>query len=141
MKKSIIIIFIFLLTIGSFAQNKRDRIKALKIAFITEKLELTSEEAETFWPIYNNFESQRESLRKQMATKRRGLDFENLTEKEAKEIVKEIIAHEEQKTAIETKFLNKLIGVLPSKKIIMLKVAEDKFKRRMLDELRKRRRD
>jgi len=141
MKKSIIIIFIFLLTIGSFAQNKRDRIKALKIAFITEKLELTSEEAETFWPIYNNFESQRESLRKQMAIKRRGLDFENLTEKEAKEIVKEIIAHEEQKTAIETKFLNKLIGVLPSKKIIMLKVAEDKFKRRMLDELRKRRRD
>ena len=126
---------------GTFAQNKRDRIKALKIAFITEKLDLTSKEAESFWPIYNDFESQRASLRRQMSSKRRAMNLENLTEIEAKETVKDIIDHEQQKTAIETKFLNSLMGVIPSKKIIKLKIAEDKFKRRMLEELRNRRRN
>lgn len=141
MKKLITILFISLFMFGSFAQNKRDRIKALKIAFITEQLELTSEEAEKFWPIYNDFESKREKLLKQMSIRRRELDFENLNEKEALETVRVIITHEEQKTTIETNFLNNLIGVIPAKKIIMLRIAEDKFKRRMLEELRRRKRD
>lgn len=63
MKRLILIITFFL---GSFSfvksqnDNKEDRgekIQALKIAFITQKLELTSDEAQKFWPVYNRYET------------------------------------------------------------------------------------
>ena len=38
-------------------QNFQDRIKAQKIAFFTEKIQLTVQEAERFWPVYNEFEN------------------------------------------------------------------------------------
>ncbi len=42
----------------SFGQNRpdKDKIKSLKIAFITERLDLSTKEAQTFWPIYNEYE-------------------------------------------------------------------------------------
>jgi hypothetical protein len=41
------------------AQNgngqRQEKIQALKIAFITQKLKLTPAEAEKFWPVYNQY--------------------------------------------------------------------------------------
>ena len=60
------LILILILSAGSFsmasAQNdnreqKTEKVQALKIAFITQKLELTSEEAQRFWPVYNRYET------------------------------------------------------------------------------------
>ncbi len=56
----------FIAILGSFsfvtAQNiheeRSEKIKALKIAFITQKLQLTSSEAEIFWPVYNQYEDE-----------------------------------------------------------------------------------
>ena len=52
-------IILLLLLVSSFqislAQQgqHRERIKALKTAHITNELNLTSDEAEKFWPVYN----------------------------------------------------------------------------------------
>jgi hypothetical protein len=70
MKKYILIIFVLL---GSFsvikAQNSGDetraeKIQSLKIAFITQKLQLTSAEAENFWPVYNQYDTEIRNLNK-----------------------------------------------------------------------------
>lgn len=37
---------------------KGERVKALKIAFITQALNLTSDEAQKFWPVYNTYEAE-----------------------------------------------------------------------------------
>jgi hypothetical protein len=42
----------------------RDRIKAQKVAYITEQLDLTVDEAQKFWPIYNRYETTIHRLRK-----------------------------------------------------------------------------
>ena len=42
---------------------KAEKIQALKIAFITQKLQLTSVEAEKFWPVYNQYETEIKDLR------------------------------------------------------------------------------
>ncbi len=69
MKKYLLLI----LTLCSFlivhAQKKGgggegDKIQALKIAFITQKLELTSEEAQKFWPVYNQYDVEIKNLRR-----------------------------------------------------------------------------
>jgi Skp family chaperone for outer membrane proteins len=63
---------LFLIAVfGSFsfvmAQNtqaqKIEKIKALKIAFITQKLQLTSQEAQKFWPVYNQYENEIRQVR------------------------------------------------------------------------------
>lgn len=67
MKKYLLLLF----TLGSFlmvhAQKKgggEDKIQALKIAFITQKLELTSFEAQKFWPVYNVYDEEVKKIRR-----------------------------------------------------------------------------
>lgn len=63
MKQFILTLIIFFGTFsGVIAQNpgnredKHEKIQALKIAFLTQKLELTTEEAQKFWPLFNRYE-------------------------------------------------------------------------------------
>ena len=65
MKTITSIVFIISFSIFSFAQPNRDKIKTLKIAFITEKLDLSEKEAQQFWPVYNAFEEEHFKLRRQ----------------------------------------------------------------------------
>ena len=67
MKKFILILVFFTGTfLGANAQEdearKAEKIEALKIAFITQKLELTSDEAQKFWPIYSQYENDMKQL-------------------------------------------------------------------------------
>ena len=45
-----------------YAQDENDprgeKIQALKIAFITQKLNLTTDEAQKFWPVYNQYDQE-----------------------------------------------------------------------------------
>lgn len=68
MKKYLLTLFsIFVFFSFANAQNRNnqhaEKIQALKIAFITQKLELTSSEAEKFWPVYNQYEREVNNLR------------------------------------------------------------------------------
>lgn len=76
-------LLIIALLLGSFsfarAQNdslgkRAEKIQALKIAFITQKLQLTSEEAQKFWPVYNRYET---DIRKTMIDKHNGDAIDN----------------------------------------------------------------
>jgi len=67
MKKFILILLFFTGTfLGAKAQEdearKAEKIQALKIAFITQKLELTSDEAQKFWPVYSQYENDMKQL-------------------------------------------------------------------------------
>ena len=63
MKNFLLIISLFLSFSAAKAQNndfnqKAEKVQALKIAFITQKLDLTSDEAQRFWPVYNRYENE-----------------------------------------------------------------------------------
>jgi len=57
------LILLFLTMTSVFVQAQQDDIKQYKIAFFTEKLELTETEAESFWPVYNEYEKEKKELR------------------------------------------------------------------------------
>lgn len=68
MKKNILLLLIMFgsLNLVSAQENPNqqgEKVQALKIAFITQKLQLTSGEAEKFWPVYNQYENEIKSLR------------------------------------------------------------------------------
>jgi Spy/CpxP family protein refolding chaperone len=141
----LVLIILFLLSIQLFAQpprgEKKEQIKALKVGFITNELELTSDEASKFWPIYNAFDDKQFELRheKMKAFKgRMDSDLDKMSEKEASALLVQMENNEDELNQLRKKFINSLKGVLPSVKIIKLKKAEDDFNRKLLQQYRGR---
>jgi Spy/CpxP family protein refolding chaperone len=139
-----ILIILFLLSIPTFAQQemseKKEQIKALKVGFITNELSLTTEEASKFWPIYNAFDDKQFELRhqKMKAFKARMDDeaLDKMSEKEAAALLAQMENNEDELCQLRKKFIANLRGVLPAKKIIKLKKAEDNFNRKLLQQYR-----
>lgn len=144
MKKLITLSLLFFLTLSAFSQHnkeKEERIKALKIAFITERLAFTESEAQKFWPIYNAFEDENNKLRRQSYNKRKIEDMESLTETQAKTLLNDMVSIEDQRHELRQKFMKDLLTVIPAKKVILLKASEDEFNKRMFEEFKKRRQE
>jgi len=60
------ICFLFILSSNSFAQkNNFEAIESEKIAYITKQLKLTPHEAQRFFPIYNKYNEELWSLKRQ----------------------------------------------------------------------------
>ena len=139
--KKILLILILTLSISSFAQDngRHERIKALKIAFITERLQLTETEAQKFWPIYNAFDSENQKIRKETIGKFRKVDFDSMSDQEAENHLEDMMVNDKRKHELKQQFVKDLLKVLPAKKIILLKASEDAFNRRMMEQFKKRR--
>lgn len=141
MKKITIILFVMLTSWSMFSQDsdKREKIKALKVAFITERLALTQTEAQKFWPIYNAYETEKDTQRRLGYEKRKQIS-EDITEAQAKVMLNDLIKFERNRENSRIDFIESLLkqNVLPAKKILQLKTAEDEFNRKMLHEYRKR---
>jgi hypothetical protein len=143
--KKLYSILFLLISISFYAQGermkeKKEQIKAMKVAFLTTELNLTSNEAEKFWPIYNTFDDKQFELRHQkMKGSIRKMDndaLDQLSEKEANTLLTQIESNEEEIFNLRKKFISNLRGVIPSVKIIKLRKAEEDFNRKLLQQYR-----
>jgi hypothetical protein len=121
-------------------ESKSDKVEALKIAFLTDKLELTSKEAQTFWPLYNEYNSKMEKLRKSKKSdftelKNKG---ENLSDKELEALIKEVFASKQKELDLQKEYYDKYVKVLPVKKVALLYQAENQFKRELLRKIKEK---
>lgn len=138
--KKTILVAILLISSLSFGQNRPDRekIKSLKVAFITESLDLSSKEAQAFWPIYNQYEESREALRQKERTqiRRKIKSADELSEKEAKDLLEKYISFEDEEEALDKAFLKKVSVVISAKKTLLLLRSEEEFKRQLIRQYR-----
>src|SRR6187402_1009585 len=67
--------------------NVRSKIQAARVAYITDQLALTPEEAEKFWPIYREFSEKRRGLRQQLQSTKANPDPKKTTEQNEQAIV------------------------------------------------------
>ena len=144
MKKYIIPIVFLVLTLNLYAQGNRERVKALKVAFITEKLSLTEKEAQNFWPIYNTYDDNTTKIKYDDIKKlRRSIkdNFKTLDDNKAKILLDQLIDAENSLYNEQTQLISKLRKVISSKKILLLKAAEDDFNRKLFEEYKKKRRE
>ena len=139
---SLIIAF---LAIGSVqAQNKRpmrDRVDAMKVGFLTDRLNLTPEEAQVFWPVYNKYSDELDQLRK---GRRENLmntreNFDSMSPAEIEKAVDNEIIFRTNELEITKKYHPLFKKVLPIKKVAMLYKAEEDFKRKLIELIRERR--
>ena len=141
-KKALLLCTLLLGTFLIHAQGPgRDRIKTLKVAFITEQVGLTSEEAQEFWPIYNEHEETMENIRRKERAELHAniARAQELSPDESEKLLDHLLAIESNKQRTEREFLSKLRTVIPAKKVLLLVKAEEDFKRQMIQQFRKRR--
>lgn len=113
----------------------REKIKALKTAYITEGLNLTPREAQEFWPIYNEFEKKRRQLYRQ---ERAEVEIECLSEEKANSKLEEYVELEREDYLLKKKYYNDLRKIFTARRIMELNKVEDDFNRKMMREYRAR---
>ena len=141
MKRSSIIILFSLLSIGVFAQNKEamKKIESARIALITERLGLTPDQAEKFWPVYREYNLERRELRKQQRDERQGVDFENLSEEQSKELIKKSMEFKQKQLNLEIEYSTRMTDVISTQQLFKLKNAERDFQQMLLKRIQQQR--
>jgi hypothetical protein len=125
---------------GERMKEKKEQIKALKVAFLTTELDLTTSEAEKFWPLYNTFDDKQFELRHQkMKTLMKRMNdagLDKMTEKEASAFLAQMESNEEELFLLRKKFTANLKTIIPAIKIIKLRKSEEDFNRKLLQQYR-----
>ena len=132
--KKIVHILIFVLTsFASFAQGgaKREKIEALRVAFITQQLNITADEAQKFWPVYNEYQDKVKAARKEF--KAVGTIF--TTDKEAQDFLDAELLFKQRELSLYKEYYDKFKKILPLKKVALLRQAEEDFKKELLKQL------
>jgi len=145
-KRAYLLTFILavFVSVNLFSQEKRGsrkKIKALKVSYITEKLNLSEKEAAKFWPIYNKFEKERYNLyhvkRSSLKKKMEELGgIDNLTEKDSEGFAKKMLSIEKANYESAVSYQNALSKVISYKKIVKLQIVERDFNNRLFKRYR-----
>jgi len=126
---------------GHGPQNHREQIESQKIAYLTRQLELTPQEAQAFWPVYNQFDARRKALRQGFGQNARheDHDIDKLTDKEATELADGQIIEAQKLLDLRKEYHAQFKGVLPIKKVLKLYEAERDFQKELLGQIRQHR--
>ena len=125
---------------GTEDSNARAKLEAARIAMITERLNLTPEQAEKFWPIYNQFAQERRAMQQEVLKARQGLDMNNLSEEQSQQLVDAQLKYRQDNVNLENKYAEMLTKVITAKQLVALKKAEDDFRAMILRRLEQRKR-
>lgn len=114
--------------------QKEDDITSYKIAFITERLDLSSKEAQVFWPIYNKHIKLYEKLKQDtwQPIKEGLYKIDQLSEKEAEQLLEDYRQYKKERLQYREDFIKELLPVISPKKIMQLKKADYDFNRELL---------
>ncbi|HEX7493447.1 MAG TPA: hypothetical protein VF346_04435 [Bacteroidales bacterium] len=144
MKRIIIFLLIILIypVTKSVAQNTNlEKLNNYKIGFFTKRLNLTSEEAEKFWPVYNEYQGQKNLLQLEKLKLNRTFNQNEstLNDRQLEEMGDKYVDCIVQESALAVTFHKKLKTVLSPAKVIMYYQAENQYKVQLLNELQNQR--
>ncbi len=138
--RTFLIMVSFIISTGLYAQQgqRLEKIKAQKISYLTSELNLTVEEAQLFWPVYNELSDKLETLRTDKAKlytdEIRGRL--KISEEETISIIDQYMDFEIDEVNLKKEYHEKFKKVLPPQKIMKLYLAENKFKLFLLNKLK-----
>ncbi len=140
----ILIILVIVSFSNSYGQQNKmsfERLKALKMSYITEKIGLSEEEESVFWGIYDQYEKRifnncRKEIKKIRRTYMKSLD--NVTNSEALEIIHKINELEHDGLNLKEERDKLLLEKFSAQKILKMHHAEYHFNREMLYKIKKK---
>lgn len=141
--KHLIIATLLLLPFTTMAQRPSERnneIESYRIAYLTQKLDLSSEEAKIFWPIYNDWQKEQDALRKERSQKmisfRKITEIEELSDVQIQTLIMNDFSFKQRDLNLDKKYYYKLRSSLPIKIVGKFYRAQEAFKRELLAKYR-----
>lgn len=116
---------------------RSEKIDAYKKIYLTDKLNLNSENESKFWVIYNNYQ---DSLRVLYRTKRlkyrkMNLDSSNISNLEHQQFIDDFLDYEKNKIDLRAKLISDLKEFMTLKKTVYLFRIEDDFRKEMMKKI------
>ena len=124
---------------GGDKEEKAERVQAAKVAFITNRLNLTTAQAQQFWPLYNEFEEARKKIRKQLRMLRIDNQVNTGTDEQIKADIRKFFQLRQEELELEKQYAEKFLKVLTPKQVAEYYRAEREFTKMLLKRLRGRR--
>jgi hypothetical protein len=123
------------------AQDRRgdiqEKIESKKIAYLSDKLDLSTDEAQLFWPLYNEYNDELKASR----TRRRTDKRVELTEAEADKCLDTYLNSQQTEIDVKREYVNKFKDVIGSRKTLQLWRSEREFKEDILKQVKGRRKN
>jgi hypothetical protein len=148
MKTRFKILFMMLITLPAFAQQDElpatidpkveEKVRAAHIAYITDQLALTPEEAEKFWPIYREFSVKRKEIRHELREMKRNPDPNKTQEQNDEALVNKQFDVKQKELNLEKDYSGRLLKVISAQKLRTLPEAERRFRQMILDQIQRR---
>ena len=140
MKKfKILFLLLFLTNLLNAQKNeiRSEKIDAYKKIYLTDKLNLNSENESKFWVVYNNYQ---DSLRVVYRTKRlkyrkMNLDSSNISDLEHKQFIDDFLDYEKKKIDLRAKLISDLKEFMTLKKTVYLFRIEDDFRKEIMKKI------
>ncbi len=118
-------------------ENKRkadfEKFRAQRVAFITERVQFTPEEAEAFWPLCNELQEKKFQLNKPLRDERRAQrnSKQELTDADYLKIIDTNADIKIKEAELDKEYLEKFKKILSPKKIFKYQRAEEEFMRQL----------
>jgi Skp family chaperone for outer membrane proteins len=141
MKKLMIIALLLIIgTASLWAQpnNRKEKINAARVAYITDRLDFNEKESAAFWPVYNRFEDEKQAINKKYGVSQ---DREWMTDEEAEKAMLDQLEREEEITKLKRTYYWEFKKVISPRKIALLNKAEREFKKMVLNRMQNNRRN
>jgi DNA primase large subunit len=118
--------------------QRAERIQAIKVGYLTDRLQLSASQAATFWPVYNEYERELREARKAFRQKY-GDGGANESDAEAGRFIEDNLDFQEQAIDIKRKYKDRFLKIISAQQLASLYEAERDFKKLLLEQLRQRR--
>lgn len=130
--KYIVLLMALIASVSGFAQpGKQDKVEALKVSFITQKISLSTQEAQSFWPVYNEYSDKIKFARRNFRSQY-GSVSEFKSDKEAEDYLNAELKLKQTELDLSKEYSDKFKKILGAKKTALLRLAEDEFKKEII---------
>ena len=120
-------------------QESMREIQSQRVAFFTNEMSLTPEEAQTFWPLYNQYTEKKNKLVEEQKKTMKGFTEERvaaITRSEAESIANAFVKLQQQENDLFQEYHKKFMAQLPAKKVLLMYKAEKDFMQNLLRHLK-----
>lgn len=130
----------FLLATAASAQTKPglQRIQNAKIALITNRLNLSTEQSQQFWPVYNEYEAKKQEVR--LSIRRLNAETNNLTASDERILadIREMMNLRQKEVDLDKEYMNRFLKIINVRQLAELYKTEQQFTRMLLEKLNRR---
>lgn len=119
-------------------QDWKQKMMSEKIAFLTAEMDLTPEEAQVFWPVYNEVNKRSDEAMHKVFGTFKALEQalnEGKSEKEVQKLLDQYLKALDMQKETNSEAAEKYKKVLPAEKVARLYVGEERFRRQHIRRL------